>query len=108
MQDGDPSILGLSLTRRAVLTARRAGYAQIFSRARARAPPADATASPDWSGLADALLPSQAALVIAPATILAEKDWLGKLAAMRIEPAVWAAIADHVVMLPAATVPDAL
>ena len=109
MQDGEPNILGLGLTQRTVLAARRAGYGEIFFLAWNRPPPAGTTAIPDWGGLADALLPFQSApLVIAPATILAETDWLKKLKATRIEPATWAAIPDRIVMLAAATVPDAL
>src|SRR5258708_11875611 len=36
IRDGDPSVLGLTLTRRTVLVARRAGYGQIFFLARHR------------------------------------------------------------------------
>jgi phosphatidylglycerophosphate synthase len=109
MQDGEPSILGLGLTQRMVLAARRAGYGQIFFLAWDRVVPADTTAIPDWGRLAEAFLPFQSApLVIAPTTILAETDWLKKLKATRIEPATWAAIPDRIVMLAAATVADAL
>src|SRR5258707_71566 len=67
MKDAERSILGLGLTHRTVLAARRAGYGQIFFLAWDRPPPADTTAIPDWDRLADALLPLQAApLVIAP------------------------------------------
>jgi phosphatidylglycerophosphate synthase len=109
VQDGERSILGLGLTQRTVLAARRAGYGQIFFLAWDSPPPADTAAIPDWGRLADALLPLQPApLVIAPPTILAETDWLKKLRATRIEPATWAAIPDRIVMLAAATIPVAL
>jgi phosphatidylglycerophosphate synthase len=109
MHDGEPSVLGLSLTQRTVLAARRAGYGQIFFLARDRAAPPGTTAIADWSSLADALLPSQAApLIITPATILAETDWLKTLAATQIEPAAWAAIPYRIVALAAAALPDAL
>ena len=66
-------------------------------------------ATPDWSSLADALVSLQAAsLVIAPATILAQTDWLKRLAAMQIEPAAWAAIPRPHIVLAATAVTDAL
>ena len=107
--DGDPMILGLSLTRRAVLAARRAGYDQVFLLAgNGRATPGVA-AIPDWHRLVASLASCQAArLVIAPAAILAETDWLERLAETEIEPAAWAAIPNRIVMLPAASAPAAL
>jgi len=109
MQDGDPSILGLSLTRRTVLAGRRAGCGQIFFLARDRAAPPGTTAIADWSKLADALLRSQTtSLVIAPATILSETGWLKGLVATQIEPAAWSAIPDRIIVLAATAVPDAL
>jgi hypothetical protein len=54
-------------------------------------------------------MPSQAApLLIAPAAILSETNWLERLAETRVEPAAWAAIPQRIVMLAAAAVPDAL
>jgi phosphatidylglycerophosphate synthase len=109
MHDGELNILGLSLMQRTVMAARRAGYGQIFLLARDQAAPAGAAAIADWSGFADALVPSQSApLIFAPATILAETDWLKRLAAIRIEPAPWAAIKHRIVVLAAAAVPDAV
>jgi 1L-myo-inositol 1-phosphate cytidylyltransferase / CDP-L-myo-inositol myo-inositolphosphotransferase len=109
IRDGDPSVLGLTLTRRTNMAARRAGYGQIFFLARDRAAPPGTTMIVDWSRLADALLPSQtASLVIAPATILSETVWLKGLAATQIEPAAWAAIPDRIIVLAATAVPDAL
>jgi 1L-myo-inositol 1-phosphate cytidylyltransferase / CDP-L-myo-inositol myo-inositolphosphotransferase len=98
---------------RTILAARRAGYTQIFFLtrdflARDRAAPPGTTGAADWSRLADALSSQGAPLVIAPATILAETDWLKKLAATRIEPAAWAARPGRLVMLAAAVLPDAL
>lgn len=109
MRDGEPSILGLTLAQRTVMAARRAGYGRIFFLARDQAVPPGTTAITDWSSLADALQPSQAApLIIAPATILAETDWLKILAATQIEPAAWAAIPHRIVVLAATALPDAL
>src|SRR5258707_3408733 len=109
IRDGDPSVLGLTLTRRTVMAAGRAGYGRIFFLARDRGGPPGTTMIADWSRLADALLPSQtASLVIAPATILSETVWLKGLAATQIEPAAWAAIPDRIMVLAAPAVPDAL
>jgi phosphatidylglycerophosphate synthase len=108
IHDAEPSILGLSLPQRTVVAARRAGYGQIFFLARDRAVPPGATTIADWSRLADAL-PSQAApLVVAPAMILSETDWLQRLAATRIGPGMWAAIPNRIAVLAARIVPDAL
>jgi 1L-myo-inositol 1-phosphate cytidylyltransferase / CDP-L-myo-inositol myo-inositolphosphotransferase len=108
IHDGERRIFGLSLPQRTVMAARRAGYGQIFFLARNRASPPGTTTIPDWSGLADAL-PSQAApLLVAPATILSETDWLQRLAATRIEPGMWAAIPNRIAVLAATVVPDAL
>jgi phosphatidylglycerophosphate synthase len=108
IKHGEPRILGLSLPQRTVLSARRSGYGQVFFLARDHAAPPGATAIPDWSRLADAVPSQAAALVIVPATILSETDWLKKLAATRIERATWAAIPNRVATLTATLVPDAL
>ena len=108
MKDGEPAVLGLSLVRRAVMAARRAGYGRIFLLARERAAPPDSAAVADWSRLAGALAPARTSVVIAPATILAETDWLKKLALTPIGPAAWAAIANRVVVLAATAVAEAL
>jgi phosphatidylglycerophosphate synthase len=111
---GDPSILGLSLMQRTVMAARRAGFGQIFFLvsdflARDDDPPPDVTAVSDWITLADSLrLPQAMPLVIAPATILAETDWLKRFATTRIEPGVWAAIPHRIVVLAATAVPSSL
>jgi phosphatidylglycerophosphate synthase len=109
MHDGEPSVLGLTLTQRTVMAARRAGYGQIFFLARDHAVPPGAATIPDWRRLADALVPSRAvSLIVAPATILSQTDWLERLAATRIEPAAWASIPDRIVVLAATAIPDAL
>src|SRR5882757_2919805 len=80
LRGGDPSILGLSLVRRTVLAARRAGYGQVFFLSRDHAAPGTDTIA-GWNRIADALRPHEAArLVIAPATILSETGWLKMLA----------------------------
>jgi phosphatidylglycerophosphate synthase len=105
---GDPVILGLSLTQRTALAARRAGYAQVFllggdgRNALGIAPVAD------WTSLAATRsLAPPASLILAPAAILAEGDWLERLASARIEAAGWGTIPNRIVMLPAASVPEA-
>jgi 1L-myo-inositol 1-phosphate cytidylyltransferase / CDP-L-myo-inositol myo-inositolphosphotransferase len=109
VQGCEPRILGLGLIQRSVLAARRAGYGQIFFLARDYSAPHGTTVFPNWTGIADALASSQAApVVIAPATILSETDWLQKLAATRIEPASWAARLDRIVVLAPTAVPKAL
>jgi phosphatidylglycerophosphate synthase len=105
----DQKVLGLGLMHRTVLAARRAGYGQIFFLARDHAALPGMTTIPDWSRLPAALVPSQTApLLIAPAEILTETDWLERLAETRIEPAAWATIPNRIVMLAAGAVPDAL
>jgi hypothetical protein len=49
-----------------------------------------------------------APLVIASAAILAETDWLERLAEAQIEPAAWAAIPNRIVMIAAASTSGAL
>jgi 1L-myo-inositol 1-phosphate cytidylyltransferase / CDP-L-myo-inositol myo-inositolphosphotransferase len=53
----------------------------------------------DWRDLAAALAHSPAPIIIAPASILAETDWLERLASMRIEPAAWGRIPNRIVVL---------
>jgi len=106
---GDPRVLGLDLLQRTIIAARRAGYGRIFSLARDHPVPPGIATIPDWSHLDSVLVPTQIApLLIAPAAILSETDWLERLAEMRIEPAAWAASPHRIVMLTAAAVPDAL
>jgi 1L-myo-inositol 1-phosphate cytidylyltransferase / CDP-L-myo-inositol myo-inositolphosphotransferase len=108
-RDGGRMILGLSLIRRAVLAARRAGYRQVFVLSANADAAAGAAEAPNWSRFATTLSSDQAApLIIAPAAILAETDWLERLAEARIEPAAWAAIPNRIVMVAAASASSAL
>ena len=61
----------------------------------------------NWRGLAATFAASPATLIIAPAAILAEADWLESLAAARVEPARWAALPNRIVMLSPASARDA-
>jgi 1L-myo-inositol 1-phosphate cytidylyltransferase / CDP-L-myo-inositol myo-inositolphosphotransferase len=106
--DRDPVILGLSLIQRTALAAHRAGYAQVFLLGGGdRNAPGIAPVA-DWKSLAASLSSaSPASLIIAASAILAEGDWLERLASARIEPAGWGTIPNRIVILPAASVPDA-
>ncbi len=107
--DGDPVILGLSLIERAALAARRAGYGQVFLLGE-KAPGAPGVAAlADWRSLAANFPTSHAApVVIAPAAIVAETDWLERLASTRIEPAAWGRIPNRIVMLAGPSASDVL
>ena len=105
---GDPVILGLSLIQRAALAARRAGYAQVFLLADGDRKALGIVAVADWTILAAALSAGpQAALIVAPAAILAEGDWLERAASAQIEPAAWAAIPNRLVVLAPRSAADA-
>ena len=101
-RDGDPVVLGLSLTRRAVLAARQCGYGHVFLLASKDVTAPWMPVVADWRNLA-ARSPSfeAATVVIAPAAILAETDWLDLLATTRIAPAAWAAVPSRIVVLAA-------
>ena len=106
---GERTILGLGLVRRAVLAARRAGYRQVFVLSANGGATDGAAHVPGWSQFAAGLTSSLAnPLVIASAAILAETDWLERLAEARIEPAAWAAIPNRVVMVAAPSTSVAL
>jgi 1L-myo-inositol 1-phosphate cytidylyltransferase / CDP-L-myo-inositol myo-inositolphosphotransferase len=106
---GDLKILGLGLAQRATLAARRAGYARVFRLAPDDAALPDITSPAGWTTLQAALRSeNMAPLVIAPATILGETDWLERLAEVQIEGAAWAAAPGRVIMLAAAAVSEAL
>jgi phosphatidylglycerophosphate synthase len=105
--EGDPIILGLSLSQRAVLAARRAGYGQVFLLGGKGPPAAGVGAIADWPSVAATLSSSAAPLIIAPAAILAETDWLERLASTRIEPAAWGRIPNRIALLAAASALDA-
>ena len=107
--DGDPTVLGLSLIQRAALAARRADYAQVFLLAAKGVTAPGMAAVADWRGLAATLSPSDGApLIIAPAAILAETEWLERLASTRIKPAQWARIPNRIVVLSAASALEAV
>lgn len=107
---GDLEILGLGLVKRAALAARRAGFGEVLLVGGEPAATPEALSVSGWAELAARLPPGRTApLAIAPATVLAEKDWLEKLVGIGApQPAVWAAAADRIVMLAAAKAPDAL
>jgi 1L-myo-inositol 1-phosphate cytidylyltransferase / CDP-L-myo-inositol myo-inositolphosphotransferase len=102
--DGDLIIVGLSLIQRAVLAARRVGYGQVFLLGAKTATPPRAGAIANWRDLTT-VLPSSPTepVVIAPAAILSETDWLERLASTRIEPANWGRIPNRIVVLAAAS-----
>jgi 1L-myo-inositol 1-phosphate cytidylyltransferase / CDP-L-myo-inositol myo-inositolphosphotransferase len=105
--NGDPILLGLSLIQRAALAARRAGYAKVFLLG-AKGPEAhQAVAIPDWRDLTPALAHAPALLIIAPAAVLAETDWLERLASTRIEPA-WGRTPNRIVIVAAASALEAV
>ena len=106
--DRDPVILGLSLVQRTALAAHRAGYAQVFLLGGGDRNAPGIVPVADWKSLAASLSSaSPASLIIAASAILAEGDWLERLASARIEPAGWGTIPNRIVMLPAASLPDA-
>lgn len=106
---GDLQILGLGLVRRTILTALRAGFRRIFLLTPNDAALRGIAVIADWRHLYSALLPGEAASVlIAPTTILAETDWIERLARTSMEPVAWRAAPDRIVMLSAAALPEAL
>jgi 1L-myo-inositol 1-phosphate cytidylyltransferase / CDP-L-myo-inositol myo-inositolphosphotransferase len=108
-RDGERTILGLGLVRRAVLAARRAGYRQVFVLSANGGATDGAAHVSGWSQVALSLTSSPAApLVIASASILAETDWLQRLAEAGSESAVWAAAPNRIVVVAAASTSDAV
>jgi 1L-myo-inositol 1-phosphate cytidylyltransferase / CDP-L-myo-inositol myo-inositolphosphotransferase len=105
-EDGERMILGLSLVKRAVLAARRAGYGEVIDLS---AKPGSADGAASGRSLAATLKSAQPApLIIAPAAILAETGWLERLKEARIEPAAWAVIPRRVIMIAAGSALSAL
>ena len=106
---GERRILGLSLIRRAMLAARRAGYGEVVvlsANADAATEVADAG---NWSSFAKTMKSGRApSLVIAPEAILAETGWLERLRGAQIAPALWAAIRNRIVMVAAESAAAAL
>jgi 1L-myo-inositol 1-phosphate cytidylyltransferase / CDP-L-myo-inositol myo-inositolphosphotransferase len=62
-----------------------------------------AAAIANWRDLATVLSSHTEPVIIAPAAVLAETDWLERLASMRIEPAAWGRIPNRIVVLAAAS-----
>ncbi|MET0538655.1 MAG: CDP-alcohol phosphatidyltransferase family protein [Xanthobacteraceae bacterium] len=64
---------------------------------------------PNWGSIADALTHFETApLVIAPAAILAEIDWLQSIPKVAIEPSGWALIPLRLIVIASAAVADAI
>src|SRR5262245_7169362 len=84
---GEPKVLGLGLARRTVMAANRAGYSRICSLAREQAGSFGITAISNWSSLSDNWAMQPGPLIITHASILAEPDWLARLAEIETEPA---------------------
>lgn len=103
---GEPKVLGLGLARRTVMAANRAGYNRIYQLARDQGAPAGITAISNWSSLTDACAMQPGPLVITHASVLAEPDWLSRLA--EIQPARWAATPHKMILLAAPAVTEAL
>jgi len=108
-REDDPVVLGLRLTRRTFLAARRAGYSQVFFLEQNGYSTPWIAAVQDWRSLAATFACSPTApLVVAPAAILSEVDWLKQLAGTQIEPAAWASVPNRIVMLAPASALEAL
>ena len=107
--DGDPILLGLGLIERATRVAHRAGYRQVFLLGGSGGKAPGIAAVADWRSLAATLASAPPApVVISPAAILAEADWIERLASTRIEPAGWGTIPNRIVVLPAGSGPNAM
>ena len=104
----EPSVLGLGLTRRAVLAATRAGCSRIYFLKQDQAAPPGATAIPDWTHVRTALTAQPGPLIVANAAVLIEPEWLAQLIETRIEPAKWAMKSHRIILIAAAAVADAL
>jgi 1L-myo-inositol 1-phosphate cytidylyltransferase / CDP-L-myo-inositol myo-inositolphosphotransferase len=64
---------------------------------------------PNWGSIGDALTRFEAApLIIAPATILAEIDWLQSIPKVAIEPSGWALIPHRLIVIASAAIADAI
>ncbi len=91
----------LGLARRTVVAAGRAGFSRIYFLARDRAAPPGVTAISGWSSLADAVALQPWPLIIAHAAILAEPDWLARLAETQTGPARWRRCRNKMILLAA-------
>jgi len=105
---GEPKVLGLGLARRTIMAANRAGYSRTWLLARERTAPADLTAVSNWRSLADACARQPGPLMIAHASILAEPEWLTRLAGIDTEPARWAMTPRKLIVIAAPAVTEAL
>jgi phosphatidylglycerophosphate synthase len=90
------------------VAAGRAGFTRIYFLARDQAAPPGVTAISGWSSLADAFALQPGPLIIAHAAILAEPDWLARLAETQTGPARWAAMPHKIILIAASAVADAL
>ena len=106
--NSETRILGLSLAERTVLAARRAGYAQVFFLKRDRPAEPGAKTIPGWAVLAEFLGSQPRIVVVAPATILSETDWLKRLAALPIDPTTWSSLPNRIAGLGMSMMPAAL
>jgi len=107
-QVGDNTpILGLTLAQRTVLAARRVGYGQVLLLGQDRAVGTGATTIRDWSALDATLGSNPAMIVIVPAAILSESDWLEHVIAMP-QPRTWALLPNRIAVLGVDAAPDAL
>ena len=105
----DRPILGLSLARRAVLAARRAGLGTVYWQGDEGSAPDGAIAVADWAGLAAQLQDRPATpLVLVPANLLAETDWLEALAGTRVAAGIWAAVPGRLALIAPASTAEAL
>ncbi len=96
--------------KRSALAARRAGFGEVLLVGGQESAIPEAVSVSGWADLAARLPPGHTApLAIAPAAILAEKDWLETLVGNdAAPPAAWAAAGRRIVMLAAAKAPLAL
>lgn len=105
----DRIILGLSLLQRTAMVTRRAGYDQVFLLTQSRTASPGITTIANWRQLAGALSPIRTApLVIAPAAILSELNWLEQLTEVRTDTGTWAAMPHRLAVIAADAIHDAL
>lgn len=102
-------LLGLSLAERAERAARRAGFGRTVRVGKRSAGIPEIAAFSGWADF-EAGLPSGRCwrLVIAPANVLAEGDWLQTLVEREDAPAAWAAQPGRVILVAAAAAREAL
>jgi len=97
---GDRKILGLSLHRRWALAARRGGFREVLLLGGGTSAPSEMATVPTWVDVAASLPPGEASpLLVAAANVLAETDWLTRLAEPDAADAAWAAAPGRVVRI---------